>query len=540
MRGKARPRLRGSLSADLALPNTPTRAAERGASQHLDESILAGLAIGDLSGEEHARALEHLERCPRCREAAAAVQQGDRTRLSGVPTEPAMALPVDPTLVTDPLIGTQLGEYAVTGLLARGGMGAIYSAVQPMIGRKVAIKVLLSDWAGEAGLVDRLLDEARALAAIRHPNIVDVFGFGTTPAGQQYFVMDFLEGETLSTLLRREGKVPPHHVLTILEGILAGLDAAHRTGVLHRDLKPGNVFLVPLADGSVHVKLLDFGLVKQLKGPSRTGPAMMLGTPGFMAPEQICGEPLSERTDLYAVGVMAFALLSGQNPFPAEGRALLEAHLDQVAPRVGGRVPDLPEGLDALVAQLLEKRPEHRPASALEARREVQRIRRRAESAPTLQQGAPLGALSNLVQTRQFPAIPPALAPALLLTRNDRPAVELELAGAARAAAVPGAEGSAGSAPRSRWRGWALGALLVLAGFGAGLVASRLGPSRADVEGKLAAARASASALEAALARAAATAELEALEKRLAAGESPETVARDLEQAVAAHRLGKK
>jgi hypothetical protein len=246
-----------------------------------------------------------------------------------------------------------------------------------------------------------------------------------------------------------------------------------------------------------------------------------------MAPEQISGaDPLSPATDLYSVGVLAYTLLCGQHPFPAsEQRALLLAHLDQLAPRVGAKVKELPEGLDALVAALLEKRPEQRPESAQEARREVQRIRRKAESAPTLQQGAAVAPLSGLVRTRSFPAAAVARLPERLQqTRNDR-------SGPLLPRAAPPVE------RRRGWTGWAVGAALIVGGFGAGWLANRPGVTREDVAQQLVAAREKASTLEAERAREVALAELSALEKRLAAGAAPAEVAQGLETTRASHGL---
>jgi serine/threonine-protein kinase len=499
--------------------DTETRSSARGDPRHLDEEELAGLALGDLSGDAHARALAHLESCERCRRAATLVQRGERTGPPVDSTEPALDLAeaLGDTRLKDPLVGTRLGEYEVTGVLASGGMGVIYTGVQPLIGRKVAIKVLLPAFAADEGVIERLLGEARALAAIRHPNIVDVFSFGQTAAGQHYFVMDFLEGETLSTLLRRERRVHPHHVLTLLDAVLAGLDAAHRAGVLHRDLKPGNIFLMPLADGSVHVKLLDFGLAKTMGGVRRTALGLVLGTPGFMAPEQIADQPVSPATDLYAVGVIAFALLTGKNPFPVhDQREVMMAHLEKVPPRVASLVAGLPEGLDALVAQLLEKRPSDRPASAPEVRRELQRIRRLSESAPT-ERELQVTPLSGMVKVRAFPQ-PEGVGQE---TKSDRPPVlpEPQLANSAR------------------WKWWAIGGALVATGFGLGLVLARPSVSRAEVEARLKVAHAEAEALRLEGPRTAALKDLDALQDRLAAGAPPLQISRDLEEQKQTHGL---
>ena len=357
--------------------------------RHLDENQLAALVSGSLDPDEHRAVLGHLDACSRCRQVAALAGGVDVTRRLERPDAPAVTEPApggnDATVRKDPLVGAQLGEYRVLESMARGGMGAVYRGVQPVIGKPVAVKVLLPEAAADPNLVHRLLTEARAVASIGHPNIIDVFSFGQTPTGQHYFVMEYLEGEPLSSFARARGRLRPDEVLGILDQVLAGLDAAHAKGVLHRDLKPGNIFVTPLKDGTLRVKLLDFGLAKTLGGASKTSPSLVLGTPGFMAPEQIRGEPVTERADLYAVGVIAFVLLAGREPFAADSHVeLLNLHLTAVPPRVGTFAPGTPADLQDLVERLLQKPPSARPGSAAEVRREVQRMLRAASGPRTL------------------------------------------------------------------------------------------------------------------------------------------------------------
>ena len=161
------------------------------------------------------------------------------------------------------LVGQKLGDYEVGSLLGQGGMGEVYAGEQPMIGKKVAIKVLKAEVAAEPGNVQRMLSEARAVNSIRHRSIVDIFNFGTLPDGRPYLVMEYLEGTALDTMLRKQGALIPAEVAEFLEEICSALAAAHGRGIVHRDLKPGNVFIVNDGNSrSRYVKLLDFGLAK--------------------------------------------------------------------------------------------------------------------------------------------------------------------------------------------------------------------------------------------------------------------------------------
>jgi serine/threonine protein kinase len=496
--------------------NTPTRSG-RVVPGHLSEDQLLGLALGELSGEEHQIALQHLDACGRCRQAAALVMDGERTQPPEVRTEPSAEIPLEPTLVRDPLIGERLGEFVVTSKVASGGMGVIYAGIQPMLGREVAIKVLLPDLSGELQLVERLLAEGRALAAIRHPNIVDVLSYGVTPAGLHFLVMDFLKGETLSALLHRRRKLPVHDALTLLDGMLAGLDAAHRAGVLHRDLKPSNVFLSPLNDGTVHVRLLDFGLAKPMGRPGLTHAGMVLGTPGFMAPEQLLGEKLSESTDLYALGVMAYVMLTGKSPFPmSDIQALTIAHLGTPAPRLSERLPSVPPALDALVARMLEKEPPRRPRSAADVRQEFKQIRLAIAEAPTdpVSEG---GTLGSKLKSSPFPA--PEID--VRTTRSERPA-ERAMASGER---------------KLGWRVWAFAAVVALTGFGLGILGLSLRVTADTISAQLAEARESAQSLPPEEAREA-LAELDGLATRLRAGETPAEVGAALRAVKASHKLG--
>jgi eukaryotic-like serine/threonine-protein kinase len=261
------------------------------------------------------------------------------------------------------LIGADVGGYVVEGELGRGGMGVVYQATHPMIGKRVAIKVLKPSLSNNPGTVERFVQEARAVNQIGHPNIVDIFAFGALPDGRSYLIMDLLVGESLRKRVKR-GALPVEDAVRILDEVASALAAAHDKGFIHRDLKPDNVYLVD-HHGKIDVKLLDFGLAKLLvpAGLSgrafRTATGAMLGTPDYMSPEQLKGSGVDHRTDIYALGVVAFEILAGQRPrrysdgsFELDGktvpRFLSELHAVPLA---------LAELVDAMMAHAADQRP---------------------------------------------------------------------------------------------------------------------------------------------------------------------------------------
>ncbi|WNG33776.1 protein kinase [Archangium violaceum] len=284
------------------------------------------------------------------------------------------------TVRKDILVGQRLGEYVVRRRIGSGGMGVVYEGEHPVIGRKVAIKIIRPD--SSEGIRSReLVSEARATSAIRHRGIIDIFGFGTLPGIGQYLVMEFLNGRPLDEVIMDRAPMPPAEVIQLITEVLGALSAAHAVGVIHRDLKPGNIFVVLESNGSEYVKVLDFGLAKQGAAPHSATPqtraSMIVGTPEYMAPEQACGQPVSPRTDLYAVGIILFEMLTGRLPF--RGDSPMHVAIQQVQaqpPAPSSFVDGLPPELEALVLRLLSKEPEQRPASADAVARELKTIAR--------------------------------------------------------------------------------------------------------------------------------------------------------------------
>ncbi|NMO22682.1 protein kinase [Pyxidicoccus fallax] len=275
----------------------------------------------------------------------------------------------------DPLLSMQVGEFVIQERIGAGGMGVVYRASHPLIGKQVAIKVLRPELVSEQQ-VERLLIEARAVNAIQHPGIIDIFGFGKLPDGRPYITMELLQGATLGDLIRQQKRLDVGTTVWILDQMLAALGAAHRAGVVHRDLKPGNVFLAGVAEGTHSIKLVDFGIAKILEshdGPTTVDGAI-LGTPEYMSPEQIRGKPAGPAADLYAVGIIAFQMLTGARPFNGEPLQILFAHVEQPPPRPSSRALEIPPELDTLILHLLAKDPARRPESAEAVRHALKRI----------------------------------------------------------------------------------------------------------------------------------------------------------------------
>ncbi|NNC16354.1 serine/threonine protein kinase, partial [Corallococcus exiguus] len=262
------------------------------------------------------------------------------------------------TPLVDPLPSSQIGDFTVEERIGSGGMGVVYRATHSLIGKQAAIKVLRAELVSPR-LHERLLVEARAVNAIRHPGIIDIFGFGKLPDGRPYIVMELLEGRPLSELLSDQQRLDVPTVLWMLDQILSPLGAAHRAGVVHRDLKPANVFMVEPPNAAPMLKLVDFGIAKLLenKESPTSIDGSVLGTPEFMVPEQIRGGTVGPATDLYALGVMAFQMLTGVRPFQGDPVQVLFAHVEQTPPLPSSRAEGIPPELDTLVLQLLAKDP---------------------------------------------------------------------------------------------------------------------------------------------------------------------------------------
>jgi serine/threonine protein kinase len=298
--------------------------------------------------------------------------QEESPRGTAARDQPGSTVPLRESQERDELIGRVLGSYKVVKLLGEGGMGAVYMGEHPAIGSKVAIKVLHPRYAADQRIVDRFFNEARAVNIIGHDNIVKILDFNVADGSRHYFVMDFLHGRTLQSVVQGGHPVPLRRMAPILLQCCRALQAAHEHGIIHRDFKPDNVFLVDQGDRTDFVKLVDFGIAKlnESMGGSHTQTGAVMGTPAYMSPEQAGGEPVIDaRSDIYSLGVTMFQMATGKLPFADAGPSfgkLLAAHLQQPPPRPRSINPDLPEEVEAIILQTLEKDPARRFQSMTE------------------------------------------------------------------------------------------------------------------------------------------------------------------------------
>jgi serine/threonine-protein kinase len=269
----------------------------------------------------------------------------------------------------DLIVGQTIGNYLVTQKLGEGGMGAVYLAEHPGIGKKVALKVLHSEFSSNEDVAARFFNEAKAVNNIGHPNIVDIIDYGMIQAGggrEQlvYFIMEYLSGLTLSQLIRNESPLPPERSLGIALQVADALSASHKCGIVHRDLKPDNIMLQQRGRERDFVKLLDFGIAKltsNAAGSRRTRTGIVMGTPAYMSPEQCDGRGMVDhRTDIYALGIVLYEMLAGRVPFIGEGYGeILVQHLTQ-PPIAPSQFRMINPHVEAVVMKALEKRMELR------------------------------------------------------------------------------------------------------------------------------------------------------------------------------------
>jgi hypothetical protein len=287
-----------------------------------------------------------------------------------------------------PVVGAGFDGYLIVAELGRGGMGVVYRATNPVLKRDEALKVMLPEAAARPQARERFLREARAMAAVRHDHVVEVYHVREVD-GVPYLAMPLLEGETLAARLKRDGTLPPGEVLRLGREMADGLAAAHALGLIHRDIKPTNVWLEV---GTNRVKLLDFGLVRERDAASGlTGEGAVLGTPAYMSPEQVNGKALDARSDLFSVGSVLYECATGRRPFTGPTLTAVLYAVDRARPRAVRAVnPCVSSALSDLIGALLHKAPERRPESALELGRRLR----------ALESGGP--AVEEMTPTREF------------------------------------------------------------------------------------------------------------------------------------------
>jgi Tol biopolymer transport system component len=270
---------------------------------------------------------------------------------------------------TDTHVGTELLGYRIEALLGRGGMSSVYLAEHRHLHRKVALKILAPALAENEGFRQRFLRESQLAASIDHPNIVPIYDAGESD-GLLFIAMRYVEGTDLERLLRDEAPLEAERAAAMLAQVASALDAAHAHGLVHRDVKPGNILVetVGWPEGHEHCYLTDFGLTKQLAAPSGlTDPGGFAGTVDYVAPEQIEGKPADGRTDVYSLGCVLYQCLTGSVPFQRENElAVIYAHLQESPPRLRKLRPDLPPGVDEVFEAALAKDKEERPATCLD------------------------------------------------------------------------------------------------------------------------------------------------------------------------------
>lgn len=289
---------------------------------------------------------------------------------------------------------TIAGRFRIEREIGTGGMGTVYLATHLGLERPVAVKIIRREFAGDADVADRFLREARTMAKLRHSNAAMIFDAGNLPDGRHFIVMEFVEGETLSQALAREGRFPASKAVRIATEICDVLEEAHRLGIIHRDLKPSNILL-----GKRGVCVLDFGVAKVLASSAEatfthasTGSGQLIGTPRYMSPEQCLGQRVGARSDLYSLGVIVYEMLAGRPPFtdPLQS-ALLVKQATVPAPPLPRLRQDIARPLALAVHTLLAKRPEDRPRTAALAKLLLERSLHRTES--TFPDAEPLSAM---------------------------------------------------------------------------------------------------------------------------------------------------
>jgi serine/threonine-protein kinase len=262
----------------------------------------------------------------------------------------------------DPLLGTKVGNYKLVRQLGAGGMGVVYAAEHELMGKKAAVKLLLPELSANQEIVNRFFNEAKAATKIQHPGIVDVYDFGYHVSGHAYIVMEFLQGESLTDLLKKG--VQFARIVDISWQLASALGAAHKRGIVHRDVKPDNIFIVPdpATPTGDRVKVLDFGIAKlaaddNVSMKTRTGTVM--GTPVYMSPEQCRGAgDVDARSDIYAMGCIMYEMACGQPPFVRNGFGeLITAHIIEEPDPLSARNPSIPAQFEAIVMKTLEKDP---------------------------------------------------------------------------------------------------------------------------------------------------------------------------------------
>ncbi len=281
-----------------------------------------------------------------------------------------MSAQADQVVQPSPLIGQSIGKYRIVKLLGQGGMGAVFEAQHETINQRVAIKVLHPKLTSDETSVQRFMHEARTTSLVHHPGLVKVHDFGQLADGSAYMMMEYLDGESLKSRLAKQGKLDSKTALRIVRQLAAALHAAHEKGVIHRDLKPDNVYLVPDSEAQTgeRTKVLDFGIAKVVDPDAgelmKTSTGAIVGTPIYMSPEQCRGGiSVTDRTDVYSLGIMLYQMLSGSPPFSGTGAGdLIAQHIIEQPKPLHEVAPHVSTEIETLCHKMLAKKPEDRPS----------------------------------------------------------------------------------------------------------------------------------------------------------------------------------
>jgi serine/threonine-protein kinase len=327
------------------------------------QEIGAGIGSGLLARQPTPEADEHVTVAKVCPQCGNEYETGDRFC-------PKDGAALKPKSGGDPMIGRVIADrYLILARLGEGGMGRVYAAEHVKMNRQCAIKVMNPSLMNDGESATRFAREASNAARILHPNVAAVFDFGESDR-TVYLVMEYVDGEPLSEMLARVGALQPRRAIDIARQIADGLSAAHELGLIHRDLKPDNVIVTRKRDGKEIAKVVDFGIAKAVSDAPQdalTRSGLVIGTPEFMSPEQLLGDPVDARTDIYALGCMLYQMLSGMKPFDADTREqMIRRRLHEPPPHIRDVVPSVPKRVDTLIAHMLARSPGDRLASAAE------------------------------------------------------------------------------------------------------------------------------------------------------------------------------
>jgi serine/threonine-protein kinase len=328
----------------------------------LGASILGSGLLAQQPTPAEGEAISIAKVCPQC-----GVEYDTASRFC-----PNDGTPLRPKGTADPFIGRVLAErYHMLKRLGEGGMGKVYLAEHVKMNRQCAVKVMNSALLNDSDSAQRFAREASNAARIIHPNVAAVFDYGETD-GVVYLVMEYVEGEPLTRLLERETMLPPARAVDISHQVAEALVAAHELGIVHRDLKPDNIIIAPGKNGRDIAKVVDFGIAKAIEeapSESLTRTGLVIGTPEYMSPEQLLGDPVDARSDIYSLGCIAYQMLTGRRTFDEPTREqMIKRRLTEKSPHARDLVPEIPKTLDLIVARMLNRTPHDRYATAAEVR----------------------------------------------------------------------------------------------------------------------------------------------------------------------------